>query len=113
MSPRYGVSQETLELLYRATVAYADRHRAKTGRFPDGCLAKEGTEAYHLATSAVGAVCNAIEEDFAHVVQMLKGAHLLAHFCLDPEVSCGAPPGSCVASDFGKQGAASLHHFVH
>jgi len=40
----------------------------------------------YLATAAVGAVCNAIEEDYAHVVQMLKGAHLLAHFCLDPEV---------------------------
>ena len=57
MAPRSSVSLETLTLIWRSFCVYAERHLGVAGATTEGCFAREGSEAYFVATSAVGAVC--------------------------------------------------------
>ena len=76
------------------TPPYAD-HK---GAVPEGCLAREGSEAFHACTSAVGAVCDAKQEEYDFVVNLLRGANVFGHFC--ESRTCGGA-GSCHADDSG------------
>ena len=101
MPPRNAIAWETLQLVWRAFCVYAERRleAAHAGDDPEGCLAREGTEAFHVATTAVGAVCDAKADEYQHVVKLLKGPNVFSHHCATG--SCGYKPGSCVAPAAG------------
>ena len=89
---------ETLTLIYRGLSVLADRYVGHKGAVSKGCLAREGSEAYYVCTTAVGAVCDAKQTEYDYLVNFLKSKNAFGHFCASG--SCGGA-GSCLAEDTG------------
>ena len=98
MAPRNSVSMETLTLIYRAFSVFAERYFDHKGAVSEGCLAREGSEAYYVCSTAVGAVCDAKQTEYDSLVNLLKSKNVFGHFCASG--SCGGA-GSCLAEDTG------------
>jgi hypothetical protein len=87
---------ETLTLIYRAFSVFAERYFDHKGAVSEGCLAREGSEAYYVCSTAVGAVCDAKQTEYDSLVNLLKSKSVFGHFCASG--SCGGA-GSCLAED--------------
>ena len=98
MAPRNGVSTETVKLIWRAFTVFAERYRERKGVVAEGCLAAEGSEAFLICTSAVGAFCDAMATEYGVLVCLLKNQNVFGHFCC--RGLCGGN-GSCAAKEFG------------
>jgi hypothetical protein len=93
MAPRNGVSTEIVTLIWRAFTVFAERYRERKDVVAEGCLATEGSEAFLVCTSAVGAFCDAKATEYDVLVGLLKNKNVFGHFCC--EGRCGRE-GSCV-----------------
>jgi hypothetical protein len=84
-----------VQLILRAVTVFGDRFKGRPPG-PDGCLDDASSEAYHVATSCIGAICDAREDEFGAIVGFLESGNALGHFCLAGSCSRPGPSGSCL-----------------